>query len=124
METNDRIAQWENMTQADPTNDMGWFSLGSAYKDGNREEEAATALAKAIELNPGMSRAYQLQGQVLIQLNQNDKAAEVLTEGYKVAASRGDVMPQKSHGFDARKNWTAYPGSRIIQDGTSPAGIR
>ncbi len=74
------------MTQADPTNDMGWFSLGSAYKDADRPEDAEKALGKAIELNPLMSRAYQLRGQVLIQIGKNEDAADVLTKGYTVAA--------------------------------------
>jgi Fe-S cluster biosynthesis and repair protein YggX len=93
-----RIAQWENMTQADPANDMAWFSLGSAYKDAERHDEAAAAFAKTLELNPDQSRAYQLRGQVLIQLGRDDEAAAMLTKGYEVAASRGDVMPQRAIG--------------------------
>ena len=92
-----RIAQWEQMAQQAP-DDMAFFSLGSAYKDADRFEEAADALAKAIELNPGMSRAYQLAGQVLIKLGREDEAADLLTRGYTVAAERGDVMPQKAMG--------------------------
>ena len=98
MKINDRVAQWENMTQADPDNDMGWFSLGSAYKDADRPEDAAGALEKAIQLNPGMSRAYQLLGGVLIQLGRDDEAGRVLTQGYTQAAQRGDVMPLKAMG--------------------------
>lgn len=98
MENNDRIVQWEKMTQADPENSMGWFSLGNAYKDAKRPEEAAKALQQAITLDNGLSRAYQLLGQVLIELNRNDEAAKLLTEGYVTAASRGDVMPQRAMG--------------------------
>jgi cytochrome c-type biogenesis protein CcmH/NrfG len=98
MEENARIAQWEKMTGADPENDMGWFSLGNAYRDAGRSEDAEKALAKAIELNPRSSRAYQLRGQVLIQLGRNDEAAALLTKGYVVAADQGDVMPQKAMG--------------------------
>ena len=98
MDINERITQWENMTQADPDNDMGWFSLGNAYKDAGRLDDAQAALAKAIELNDGMSRAYQLRGQVLIQLERQAEAGQVLTKGYTQAAQRGDVMPQKAIG--------------------------
>jgi Fe-S cluster biosynthesis and repair protein YggX len=45
-----------------------------------------------------MSRAYQLRGQALIQMGRDGEAGPVLTEGYKVAAERGDVMPQKAIG--------------------------
>jgi len=98
MELNERIAQWENMTQADPDNDMAWFSLGSVYKEAGRLDEAEQALAKSVALNAAMSRAMQLRGQVLIELGRTDEAAAVLTEGYQSAAQRGDVMPQRAMG--------------------------
>ncbi len=98
MEIDARIAQWEKMTQADPENDMGWFSLGTAYRDAERPADADKALARALELNPRSSRAYQLRAQVLIQLNRASDAADVLTKGYTVAAEQGDVMPQRAMG--------------------------
>jgi Fe-S cluster biosynthesis and repair protein YggX len=91
-----RIAQWQRMTSEDPANAMGWFSLGNACKDAERDTEAARALRKAIELDPSLSRAYQVLGQVLIRAGENDAAADVLTRGYTVAAERGDVMPQRA----------------------------
>jgi Fe-S cluster biosynthesis and repair protein YggX len=98
MEATDRIAQWENMTQADPDNSMGWLSLGTAYKDADRTEDAAESLRRAIEIDQALSRAYQLLGQVLTQLGRDDEAADVLMRGYAVAAEHGDVMPQKAMG--------------------------
>ena len=92
-----RIEQWETMAREAP-DDMAFFSLGSAYREAGRYEEAEQALSKALEYNPGMSRAYQLRGQVLLKLERNEEAAEHLKEGYKVAAERGDVMPQKAIG--------------------------
>ena len=92
---NERIAQWEKMTREVP-DDMSWFSLGSAYREAGRLEEADRALASAIGLNPTMSRAYQTRAQVLIQLGHEAQAAEVLTVGYVKAAQRGDVMPMKA----------------------------
>ena len=97
MELDDRIAQWEKMTREAP-DDMAWFSLGNAYKDAQRYAEADKALQEALKCNPGMSRAYQLRGQALMALSRHDEAGQVLTAGYKVAAERGDVMPQKAMG--------------------------
>lgn len=91
----ERIAQWEQMAREAP-DDMAFFSLGNAYRDAERFDDAANAFAKAIELNPDMSRAYQLYAQVLIKLERNDDAAEILAKGYGVAARRGDVMPQRA----------------------------
>jgi Fe-S cluster biosynthesis and repair protein YggX len=91
-----RIAQWENMTQADPENDMGWFSLGNAYRDAGRLADAERAYARCLSINAAMSRAYQLRGQCLLQLERRDEAAELLLKGYEKAASLGDVMPQRA----------------------------
>ncbi len=115
MDANTRIEQWEKMTQSDPDNDMGWFSLGNAYRDAGRSEEAAKALKRAIELNARSSRAYQLLGQVLIQLNRNDDAAEMLTKGYVVAASQGDVMPQRAMGSLLQKLGQLVPEVKRTQ---------
>jgi len=93
----ERIAQWERMAQESP-DDMAYFSLGNAYKDADRFDDAEQAYSKAIEQNPQMSRAIQLRGQMLIKLERNDEAAELLTEGYVIAANRRDVMPQKAMG--------------------------
>ena len=108
MDVNERIAQWEKMTQEVP-DDMSWFSLGNAYKDADRLDEAASAFAKALEHNPDMSRAYQLRGQVLIKLDRHDEAAMVLIAGYTKAAARGDVMPQKAMGSLLEKIGRAVP---------------
>ena len=93
-----RIEQFEKMTAEDPADAMGWFALGSAYKDAGRHEEAARALRKTVEKDAGFSRAYQLLGQVLIAEGAEDQAAEVMTGGYKVAAEKGDIMPMKAMG--------------------------
>ena len=96
-EIDQRIAQWEQMAREAP-DDMAYFSLGNAYKEAGRLEDAEQAFAKVLEFNPKHSRAYQLRGQVLIQLDREDEAAQVLEEGYQVAAQRGDVMPQRAMG--------------------------
>ena len=112
--TEERIAQWEQMAREAP-DDMAYFSLGNAYKDADRSEDAQGAFAKAIELNPGMSRAYQLRGQILIRLGREDQAGPVLTQGYTVAAERGDVMPQKAIGSLLEKIGQPIPK---VQDAT------
>jgi Fe-S cluster biosynthesis and repair protein YggX len=97
MDTKDRIAQWEKMTQEAP-DEMAWFSLGNAYQEAGRLADAAGAFAQAIELSPGMSRAYQLHGQVLIDLDRKEEAAQVLSKGYVAAVDRGDMMPRDAIG--------------------------
>lgn len=94
MDVQERIARFEHMTQADPTNDMAWFSLGSAYTQASRHDDAAKAYLACIDLNKDFSKAYQLAGSSLIAAGDKAKAADVLTKGYTVAASKGDLMPK------------------------------
>lgn len=98
MDNTQRIAQFENMVQADPENDMAWFSLGGAYAQAGRQAEAADAYMKCIALNKDMSKAYQLAGAAYIAAGERERAAGVLTEGYTVASGKGDFMPRKAMG--------------------------
>jgi Fe-S cluster biosynthesis and repair protein YggX len=90
-----RIAQFETMVrpEADPDNDMAWFSLGGAYAQAGRHADAANAYLRCIQINPDMSKAYQLGGAALMASGDKGRAIEVLTRGYQVAARRGDRMP-------------------------------
>lgn len=92
----DRIAQFEKMASADPTNEMAHFSLGKAYLDAGRHAEAARSFERCVELAPDMSKAYQLGGQAMIGAGWVDKAVDVLTRGYETAARKGDLMPRNA----------------------------
>jgi len=92
----DRIAQFENMAEADPGNDMAHFSLGSAYLQASRAAEAARSLLRSIELNAEMSKAYQLAGDALIKAGWVDQAVETLEKGHEVATAKGDMMPRQA----------------------------
>jgi Fe-S cluster biosynthesis and repair protein YggX len=100
MDTAQRIAQFEAMVrpEADPNNDMAWFSLGGAYAQAARHDDAARAYLRCTEINPDMSKAYQLAGASLIESGDKAKAGETLTKGYEVAARKGDFMPRKAMG--------------------------
>jgi len=100
MDINQRIAQFETMVrpEADPNNDMAWFSLAGAYVQAGRHAAAAAAYARCCEINPDMSKAFQLGGKALIDAGETDRAAEILTRGYRVAAAKGDFMPRKAMG--------------------------
>jgi Fe-S cluster biosynthesis and repair protein YggX len=93
-----RIAQFENMVrpEADPENDIAWFSLGQAYADAGRNADAAAAFERCTHLNEMFSKAYQLAGREFIAAGDHDSAARVLSRGYEVATRRGDRMPQQA----------------------------
>lgn len=98
MDLNDRIARFEALVAEDPTNDMAFFSLGGAYNQAAHYDKAAAAYLRCTELNPSMSKAYQLAGAAYMAAQDTERAAAILTEGYSVAAERGDLMPQKAMG--------------------------
>ncbi|MEX2213563.1 MAG: Fe(2+)-trafficking protein [Phycisphaeraceae bacterium] len=91
----ERIEQWEKMTREVP-DDMSWYSLAEAYREADRLADAERAYGEAIACNANLSKAYQVRGQVLIQLGKNDEAAKVLTAGFTIAAQRGDGMPMRA----------------------------
>jgi len=98
MDLDARIAQFENMANADPENDMAHFSLGTAYTQAERHADAAEAFIRCYSLNAAMSKAYQLAAEALVKTGANERAIAVATEGYESAASRGDLMPRDAMG--------------------------
>jgi Fe-S cluster biosynthesis and repair protein YggX len=94
----ERIAQFQKMAGDDPDNDMAHFSLGTAYDQSGRHADAAKSFARCIELNEGMSKAYQLAGAALIACDEADEAARTLERGFVVAAEQGDMMPRNEIG--------------------------
>jgi Fe-S cluster biosynthesis and repair protein YggX len=108
---NRRIAQFETMVrpEADPDNDMAWFSLAGAYKDAHRLGDSARAYRRVLELNAGFSKAWQMLGQVLADDGKTSDAITALTDGYKAAAAKGDRMPMKAMGDLLTKLGAAVP---------------
>lgn len=109
MDDNDRIAQFENMAQADPENEMAHFSLGGAYAKAGRHEDAAAAYAKCVEVNPDMSKAYQLGAEALEASGKKDEAVALATKGYEIAAGLGDLMPRNAMGELLERNGAPVP---------------
>ncbi|MBY0263530.1 MAG: Fe(2+)-trafficking protein [Phycisphaerales bacterium] len=97
-DTDRRIAQFQNMAQADPENEMAHFSLGKALMDAGRQKEAAASFIKCTELAPQMSKAFQLAAECLVKVGDVDLGAQLATRGYTIAAERGDLMPKNALG--------------------------
>lgn len=96
MDTENRISQFRQMAEADPENELGHFSLGKAYIEAGQPEEAVGPLTRTIELNPRMSKAYQLLGEVLQASGREAEAIDTLTQGVKTADAQGDLMPRNA----------------------------
>jgi Fe-S cluster biosynthesis and repair protein YggX len=89
-----RIEQFRFMAQANPNDELAFFSLGRALMDAENPAEAAGAFQRVIEINPKMSKAYQLLAGAQLKQNQKDAAIETLKTGAKVATERGDMIPR------------------------------
>lgn len=98
MDIDKRIAQFQNMAQADPENEMAHFSLAKALAEAGRHAEAGASYERCTELAPQMSKAYQLAAESLIKIGQTDRAVQLLTRGFTIAGERGDLMPKNAMG--------------------------
>jgi tetratricopeptide (TPR) repeat protein len=90
----ERIAQFKKMATDDPENELGHFRLGQLLMEDGQHAEAVKSFERTLELSPQFSKVFQLLGECLINLDQKEKAIEVLTTGWKTADERGDKMPR------------------------------
>jgi Fe-S cluster biosynthesis and repair protein YggX len=104
-----RIEQFKKMASDDPNNELGHFSLGRAYLEAGIYDSAAASFQRVIEINPNMSRAYQLLATSLLRQNEKDKAIHYLTEGVKIAHERGDMMARNDMVKMLQDNGAAVP---------------
>jgi Fe-S cluster biosynthesis and repair protein YggX len=93
-ENRERIEQFRKMAEADPTNEIGHFSLGRELFTAGDFAGALVSLRRVIELNPNISKAYQLIGQSLQKQGDTGGAVAIWTQGVKIADARGELMPR------------------------------
>ncbi len=89
-----RIEQFRKMANDDPKNELGHFSLGKALLDNGMFEEAVQSFQRCLELNPNISKAYQLLATAFLNLHCKDEAIGLLTEGVQRADERREMMPR------------------------------
>src|SRR3989338_5727443 len=92
-ETRNRIERYQKVITLDPNDVLGYFSLGSAYLDANRIEEARQAFEKAVLVDPKHSPSFFSLGLALESLNRKQEAVEIYERGIKIADQRGDIIP-------------------------------
>jgi Fe-S cluster biosynthesis and repair protein YggX len=89
-----RIEQFRKMAEADPTNEIGHFSLGRELLAAGDLPGAVTSLRRVIEINPNISKAYQMIGTAMKQQGDTAGAIDIWTKGVTTADSRGELMPR------------------------------
>jgi Fe-S cluster biosynthesis and repair protein YggX len=116
----DRISQFRKMATDDPENELGHFRLGQLLMEDNQPVEAVKSFARTLEISPQFSKVYQLLAEAHMKLNENEKAIDVLTNGYKVADERGDKMPRDAMGVLLTKLGAPIPkveAATAVDDG-------
>lgn len=111
------------MAQADPENEMAHFSLGRALSEAGRHEEAAESFLRCTELVPSMSAAYQLAGESLVKVGQKDRAAQLFTRGFTIAAERGEFKPRDAMAAGLRSLGRDVPEVAVKSSATGGGDI-
>src|SRR5437868_3918431 len=90
----ERISQFRKMANDDPDNELGHFRLAQLLMEDQQLGEAVQSFRRTLELSPQFSKAYQLLGSCLAQLERKDEAVKLLLQGIQVADERGDNIPR------------------------------
>jgi len=122
MDVADRITQFEQLVKDDPTSDITYFSLGNAYAEAGRHQDAATSYERCIALNMNMSRAYQLAAEQYIALGENDKALRLLNDGFEIARRNGDMKVKEAMEKQFSQIGAEPPKDEVIDPADLPEG--
>jgi Fe-S cluster biosynthesis and repair protein YggX len=114
-----RIEQFRKMSEADPTNELGHFSLGKAYMDAEMTGPAIASFERVLELNPNIAKVYQLLAEALLHEKRKDEAIAQLKRGVEVATARGDMMPKNQMAKMLKDLGAAVPESAAAAAGTA-----
>jgi Fe-S cluster biosynthesis and repair protein YggX len=94
MTVEDRIAQFERLVAENPNDALAQFSLGNAYFDSGRFQDAGPCFQRVLAINPQHSMAYLMLGKVQKQTGHPEFSIETLSNGYRVAHRRGEMKPR------------------------------
>ena len=89
-----RIEQFRKLTQDNPADPLGFFSLGRAQLEAGSNDDAVLSLQRALALDTRLSRAYQLLARAQLALGRREEALKSLRDGVMIAHQRGDQMPK------------------------------
>lgn len=93
-EAAERIAQFRKVTEQNPMDPLGFFSLGRAQLESGAADDAVLSLQRVLALDAKLSRAYQLLARAQLALERKEEAYRTLNDGIRVAHQRGDQMPK------------------------------
>lgn len=90
-----QIDTFEAMLAKGQDSEMLRYTLGNAYFNEEKYEEAVVHLRKAVELKADYSAAWKMYGRALAGANQLQAAKEAFDQGEEVALANGDKQAAK-----------------------------
>lgn len=94
METS-RADMFRKLLQRDSDNPMVLYSLGTELFKQGEFPEARDHLQRAVRNKPDYSVAYRMLGRAHYELNEDEEARRVFTQGREVAERNGDLQTVK-----------------------------
>ncbi len=94
METS-RADMFRKLLQRDLDNPMVLYSLGTELFKQGEFPEARDHLQRAVRNKPDYSVAYRMLGRAHYELNEDEEARRVFTQGREVAERNGDLQTVK-----------------------------
>lgn len=89
------IENFERMLAQGQDNALLRYSLGNAYLNAGRAEEAVAQLRQALDQDPQYSAAWKSYGKALTEAGDVDGAIDAYARGIEVAESKGDKQAAK-----------------------------
>lgn len=97
------VAALEKLLAAGHDNALLRFGLGNAHLDAGDAAQAATHLARCVELDPSYSAAWKLLGKARAALGDPEAARAAWERGLEAARSHGDKQAEKEMTVFLRK---------------------
>jgi tetratricopeptide (TPR) repeat protein len=89
----DKIQRFAKVVAQNPDNELARYSLGTAYLEEGRHEEADPHFARALELKDDWVLAYILRARCLIRLGRTQLARELLARGRTLSIEQKHEAP-------------------------------
>lgn len=121
-ETKTRIEQFQKMASDDPSNPLGHFSLGREYLAADRYADAQASLERTLQIDPNITKAYQLLATSFLKQEKKESAIGALTQGVTRADERGDVMPRNEMKRMLEELGAPVPQLKSTQQAQQPVG--
>jgi tetratricopeptide (TPR) repeat protein len=87
----------------DPTADQAFVEMAKAYRTLEQWDQAAEALEKAIEINPGHAESYYILSQVYRKLGRLKESKQAMSNYQKLQPSKDNFLLQQAIGRNLRQ---------------------